>query len=198
MADACCSRGLLASLLPFIVATFEATRMMPPATLDGLPLMSHSLVVARILCARGVHGRSQYRRASSTGSGWRLLNIILGALEARATAAAGGSGAQGAWRSTSWCHRGCGCCSPAARRPCCSASVVAYWSAPAASGWTWTVLELVGRLGRLETDERRVRRCRKRVLAKVTTCGPPRGGPRPRRPLRSCCCVEAVAARVCS
>ena len=142
-----CCLQVTRSLTPFIVATFEATRAMPPATLDCLPVMPHSLTAARILCARGVHGRSQYRRASSTGSGWRLLYIILGVGEARVEAVAAGSGAQGAWRSTSWCHRGCGCCSPAARRPCCSASVVAYWSAPAASGWPWTVLELMGRLG---------------------------------------------------
>ena len=115
------ARELLASLTPLVVAAFEATRMVPPATLDGLPVMPHSLAVARILCARDVHGRSQYRRASSTGSGWRLLYIILGAGEVRVEAAAAGSGAQGAWRSTSCCHRGCCCCRPAARGLCCSA-----------------------------------------------------------------------------
>ena len=68
-----------------------------------------------------------------------------------------------------------GCC----RWPRWSTSGVGWRSTPAPSGSSWTVLDLVGRLGQLKTDGRRVGRFNSRDYVKVTTSGSPLRGPDP-------------------
>ena len=64
------ARELLASLTPLVVATFEATRMMPPATLDGLPVRA-SLTHG---CAYSMRSRCAWQEpiSSSLVDGQRL------------------------------------------------------------------------------------------------------------------------------
>ena len=140
LTDACRSRDLHASLKPFIVATCEATLVMPTATLDRVSFMPHSHAAACILCARRVcmSGGNivEPRRRTAAGGCSASCSVHLGhELQLRAA----GSGVHVAWRTTAWCHRGCGCCCPAARRPCCSASVAACRSArsPVAHSGRW-------------------------------------------------------------
>ena len=95
-----------------------------------------------------------------------------------ATAAGGGRSSQEKHSKLRSPTSRCTVAASGAYWPCWSASNVGCRSAPPASGWSWTIPELVRRLGRLGTNRRRVGRISRRVCVKVTTCGSPRRGPR--------------------